>query len=183
MKSFSGIPAADFIDNVEEFMKRSENKNAESVLKRLDELHQKYKYMEANLAQRKLRLHVQIPDIKKSLLLLDMLTEQKRQEATNNTRFLLSDQCYVTASVPPQERVMLWLGANVMLEYSLDEARQMLTQNLESAEKQLSQIENDLDFLKDQLTTTEVSMARVYNWDVQRRKETAKQATWMNQVD
>jgi len=37
-----------------------------------------------------------------------------------------------------------------------------------------SQVEDDLGFLRDQTTTTEVSMARVYNWDVKRRQELRK---------
>jgi len=34
-----------------------------------------------------------------------------------------------------------------------------------------------LGFLRDQTTTTEVSMARVYNWNVKRRLETKKLAS------
>ena len=29
----------------------------------------------------------------------------------------------------------------------------------------------DLDYLRDQMTITEVTMARLYNWDVKKRKE------------
>ena len=32
-------------------------------------------------------------------------------------------------------------------------------------------VDEDLGFLRDQTTTTEVSMARVYNWDVKRRQQ------------
>ena len=53
-------------------------------------------------------------------------------------------------------QVCLWLGANVMLEYSLDDAESLLKKNLESAEKNLQQIAFDLDFLRDQMTITEV---------------------------
>ena len=64
-----------------------------------------------------------------------------------------------------------------MLEYPIEEAEQLLTKNFETANKNLQQIDKDLDFLRDQITTTEVNMARVYNWDVKRRqslKTTAK---------
>ena len=33
------------------------------------------------------------------------------------------------------------------------------------------QIAFDLGYLRDQMTITEVTMARLYNWDVKRRKE------------
>lgn len=60
--------------------------------------------------------------------------------------------------------------ANVMLEYPIEEAEDLLKRNLENAKKSLKQTEEDLDFLKDQLTTTEVNIARVYNWNVLKRR-------------
>ena len=57
-----------------------------------------------------------------------------------------------------------------MLEYSLDDAEELLTKNKESAEKTVKQIAFDLAYLRDQMTITEVTMARLYNWDVKRRK-------------
>ena len=51
------------------------------------------------------------------------------------------------------------------------DAEELLTKNCESAEKNLAQIAFDLDYLRDQMTITEVTMARLYNWDVKRRKE------------
>ena len=81
-----------------------------------------------------------------------------------------------------------------MLEYSLDQAEDLLTKNFNQANLTMEQADTDLDFLKyfffikillfyfqiltnfflnlirDQITTTEVNIARVYNWDVKRRK-------------
>ena len=61
-----GIPRAIFLEDVDKFMKE-ENKNAEDVIKKLDELYQKYRLMEINLLQKKDKLKNQIPDIKMSL--------------------------------------------------------------------------------------------------------------------
>lgn len=58
-----------------------------------------------------------------------------------------------------------------MLEYSLDDAEVLLKSNKEQAEKNIKQIAFDLAYLRDQMTITEVTMARLYNWDVKRRKE------------
>lgn len=58
-----------------------------------------------------------------------------------------------------------------MLEYDIDEAQALLEKNLLTATKNLDSLEEDLDFLRDQFTTTEVNMARVYNWDVKRRNK------------
>ena len=58
-----------------------------------------------------------------------------------------------------------------MLEYSLDDAEDLLKKNKVSAEKNILQINFDLGYLRDQMTITEVTMARLYNWDVKRRKD------------
>lgn len=78
-----------------------------------------------------------------------------------------------------------------MLEYSLEDAKALLEKNHDTATKNLAQVHHDLDFLRldsfsftlssistfdahfidrDQMTTTEVNMARLYNWDVKRRQ-------------
>lgn len=45
-----------------------------------------------------------------------------------------------------------------MLEYDIDEAQALLEKNLSTATKNLDSLEEDLDFLRDQFTTTEVSI-------------------------
>jgi prefoldin subunit 5 len=167
--SFSGIPEAQFIEDVDSYMKGEES--AEEKLKTIDENHQKYKFMESSLVTRRKRLKAQVPDIKSSLAMIKKLREKKEIEEKLETQFLLSDQVYAKATIPPTDKVCLWLGANVMLEYTLDDAEILLTKNLGSAEKNLQQIAFDLDFLRDQMTITEVTMARLYNWDVKKRKE------------
>ena len=75
-------------------------------------------------------------------------------EETMETQFLLSEQVYARAKVfsddgnlsnhndlylywsfhlkvPPTDKVCLWLGANVMLEYTLDDAEVLLKKNCE----------------------------------------------------
>lgn len=52
------------------------------------------------------------------------------------------------ANIKPTETVFLWLGANVMLEYSLEDAENLLTTNMATAKKNLSCVEHDLDFLR-----------------------------------
>lgn len=51
--------------------------------------------------------------------------------------------------------------ANVMLEYDIDEAQALLEKNLSTASRNLETLEDDLDFLRDQFTTTEVSILRL----------------------
>lgn len=175
--SFSGIPAAQFIENVDAYMAASGQDNVEEKLKSLDEAHQKYKFMETNLVSRRRRLKSQIPDITSSLAMIEQLREKASKQEEMETQFLLSDQAYAKAIIPPTDKVCLWLGANVMLEYGLDEAEDLLSKNKESAEKTISQTAFDLDYLRDQMTITEVTMARLYNWDVKKRKEKKGEAS------
>ncbi|XP_066437801.1 prefoldin subunit 3 [Eleutherodactylus coqui] len=170
-KTHLGIPEAVFVEDVESFMKKAGNETADVVLKRLDEQYQKYKFMELNLNQKKRRLKSQIPEIKQTLEILKHMQKKKGTTDPMETRFLLADNLYCKASVPPTNKVCLWLGANVMLEYDIDDAQALLEKNLSTATRNLDSAEEDLDFLRDQFTTTEVNMARVYNWDVKRRNK------------
>lgn len=52
----------------------------------------------------------------------------------------------------------LLLQANVMLEYTLEGAEELLCKNLQMATRNLTELNSDLDFLRDQITTTEVSI-------------------------
>jgi hypothetical protein len=61
-----GIPRAIFLEDVEKFM-TEDNKTAEVVIRKLEELFQKYRVMEVQLLQKKEKLKTQIPDIKMSL--------------------------------------------------------------------------------------------------------------------
>lgn len=138
----------DFVlqDDVDAFMALSENENsADKVLRKLDEQHSKYKLMEYNIGARRRKLKIQIPDLAKSLEMIGILKEQTEDK---ETQFLLSEQVFLKTSMPPTSTVCLWLGANVMLEYPLDEAEVLLKQNMESAEQNLKCLEHDQDFLR-----------------------------------
>ena len=53
-----------------------------------------------------------------------------------------------------------------MVEYDYDDALKLLFKNQSNAEAKLAETTGDVEFLKDQITTTEVNMARVYNQGV-----------------
>lgn len=82
-----------FQDNVDEFMNLPENSGGvDKVLRRLDEQHGKYKFMEYTLATKRRRLRQQIPDLARSL---EMIEKLKSQAEEMETQFLLSDQVFV----------------------------------------------------------------------------------------
>lgn len=63
-----------------------------------------------------------------------------------------------------------------MLSYPIPEAEELLQSKLKTAKQSLANCEEDMEFLREQITTLEVAFARVYNWDVaQRRKERAEE--------
>ena len=80
-------------------------------------------------------LKVKLPDIKKTLEMVAIL--KSRHESDNQaveTNFLVSDNIWAKTTLPNDTgKVGLWLGANVMVEYSHDDALKLLSRNLESA--------------------------------------------------
>ncbi|CAN8005267.1 unnamed protein product [Ixodes hexagonus] len=110
----AGIPKAECLDNMDEYMSREENQTIEAGLRNLDEQHSKYKFMELNLMQKKQRLKSQIPEIKTSLEIIKMLKAKRESSEDMETRFVLSDQVYSKAVIPPTQRVCLWLGVTLI---------------------------------------------------------------------
>ena len=123
--------------------------------------------MEAQLQRSKGVLKAKLPDITNALEMVEYL-----QATTGDfgVDFQLSDCVWTRAEVPKTDSVALWLGANVMLEYSHEEARELLTRNLGNANTALQSTEEDLKFLKEQITTCEVNLSRVYNYTVVARQ-------------
>ena len=123
--------------------------------------------MEAQLQRSKGVLKAKLPDITNALEMVEYLQGTGEDFGVD---FQLSDCVWTRAQVPKTDSVALWLGANVMLEYSHEEARELLTRNLGNAETALQSTEEDLKFLKEQITTCEVNLSRVYNYTVVARQ-------------
>ncbi|CAE6523618.1 unnamed protein product [Rhizoctonia solani] len=182
-----GIPHAPFVSDIEQHIGGPEAE-CESALRQFQEAIAKYRYMELNLNQRKSGLEEKIPDIKKSLSVVEHLIAERKpakgddeddledddddDEADKKkiTTFELNDTLYAQAELEETDTVHLWLGANVMLAYKLPEAQELLRSKLSSAQQNLSNVIEDLEFLREQITIMEVNTARVYNWDVRRRR-------------
>jgi prefoldin alpha subunit len=130
--------------------------------------------MEVRLLNNKQNLKSKIPEIEKTLKAVLLLKEKHEADETVNTHYQLSDNVYVQAKLHKSDKVALWLGANVMVEYSFDEAIGILQSSLESATKSLEQTYEDYAFLKDQKTTTEVNTSRVHNFGVKMRQQRKK---------
>ena len=126
-----------------------------------------YKFLESQLKQRKATLTLKIPEMNETLDSVDGLINKT---APVNVHYELNDTLWVNATVDDTQSVYLWLGANVMLEYSTREAKALLTEKLATAKTTLRQVDEDLGYLREQITTMEVNTARVYNHDVKLRR-------------
>ena len=165
-----GIPRVEFIDVIPDFLKQR-GVTVETILRQFQEQHSKYKLMEHKLSQNLSLLQTKIPEIKKNKDAIKLLKSKAAAGETFETNFGVTDMAFVEAKVPPTKTVHLWLGANVMVEYTLDEAEALLQKNLDSALGNLNTTQEDLAWLRDQQTTCEVNMSRVYNYEVERTKK------------
>ena len=116
-------------------------------------------------------LQENIPDIKKCLETVEALLAKQDIGEETIVDFEVAKGIYSQARIEATNLIYLWLGANVMLEYSCDEALDLLKKNLDNANVGLGAIMEYLQLLRDQVNITEVTIARVYNWDVHQRRK------------
>ncbi|KAH7446739.1 hypothetical protein KP509_01G071500 [Ceratopteris richardii] len=165
-----GIPAAPFVHDVQTYLSQS-GLDTNAALTTLQERLQQYKLAEIKLTAQRRDLQAKVPDIKKCLAIVESLISKLGTGEETRVDFELAEGIHAQALIPETKTVCLWLGANVMLEYSCDEAEALLKKNLENANTSLQAIIEDLQFLRDQVTITEVTIARVFNWDVHQRRK------------
>lgn len=121
--------------------------------------------MEVNTQRRADGLRDKLPEMKGTLDVVKLLRVQKAEDedaeeelegATKELEatFSLNDTLYAKAEIIPKklEEVYLWLGASVMVAYPIDEAETMLKERLESTTQRLQECEEDLEFLREQVT-------------------------------
>ena len=165
------LPTATFIEVIDEFMRKEGS--AEAALEKLQRFYSACKGMEQRLVQRKAKLRHKLPELESTYgALLQMQAQAERGEPLV-AHYELAQSVFAKARVLVHEenKVGLWLGANVMLEYPRDEAIALLEKQLTQAKEVLSELTEDQGMLRDQITTTEVNMARVFNWDVKERRK------------
>ena len=189
-----GIPSFPFMASVSDYV--TSPSDVEPTLQRFTEMINKYTFMQSSVEKRSQGLREKLPEIKNTLDVVRFL--RKRREGAEaddedetggeiQTTFPLSDTLYASATIAPGKlsSVYLWLGANVMVSYPLAEAEELLASKLAKARESLQQAEEDLEFLRVQITGLEVATARVYNWDVgeKRRRREEEKATGIRDGD
>jgi prefoldin subunit 5 len=168
VKNARGIPQAPFVEKVEDYVKNPSD--FEQVMTVFQERLQQYKYMEQSKLNSVKQFKKKIPEIEETLKMVEVLKAKNEAQESLETNYQLNDTLFTTAEIEPTDKVLLWLGADVMLEYPVDEAIELLQDRLNTAKSNLLISEEDAEFLRENITTMEVNTARLYNWDVERRK-------------
>ncbi|XP_028109760.1 probable prefoldin subunit 3 isoform X1 [Camellia sinensis] len=163
------LPAAAFVEDVQTYLSQL-GLDVNSSLSFLQERLQQYRLVEMKLLAQQRDLQAKIPDIEKCLDVVATLQAKKGTGGALLADFEVSEGIYSRARIEDTDSVCLWLGANVMLEHSCEEATDLLQRNLENARASLEVLVTDLQFLRDQVTITQVTIARIYNWDVHQRR-------------
>lgn len=171
-------------------------RTADDAIRELNAAHAAYRRVEASLQAKRARLLSKLPEISRARAAVVALREslggeegdeegaaaerEKSADAAASSSkhidldFCVAEQVYSRARVDRRRLrdggVALWLGAGVSVEYPLAEAQALLEANEAAAKRNIKANGEDLDFVRDCITTTQVSISRVYNWDVARGK-------------
>jgi prefoldin subunit 5 len=173
-KNPRGIPAALFIESVEDFLKEE---NIEAVLGALNELYSKYKYMEGSFERSKNIYKGKVPDLEQTLELVKLMKARKENDEEMHANYNLTDTLYAKAKLNlEKEKVVLYVGAKVLIEYSFDEAIELLSEQIVQSHAKLEELNEDLAFLRMSEITVEVNMSRIFNYSVKLKKEAEAKA-------
>ena len=156
-----GIPAAEFYPNIEDVVKTPEEATSLLIQKQQDL--KNYKSIEYQLVEKRQRLLKNRPGVQGDLDAVKRIGKMTDQGETK-CQFPLADSLYSTAVLDKTSRVALWLGANLLVEYTLEEAQQIYQESLDSLDKQLKETEEAMMFARNQITVTEVAVTRLANF-------------------
>ncbi|EAN34165.1 Prefoldin subunit family protein [Theileria parva strain Muguga] len=166
-ESKSNVPEAKFIDCMEKFVGERNSAELTQVAK---ELLAKYRFMEKNSTAKMGLIKDKLPELKDAIYTLEKLKKKKESGDKSDviTYFKISDTLYSEARIPYTESAFLWLGANTMVEYPIDDAIKLLTDQHNGIEQLIQEMDVELDWIKRQITCTEITVARLHNFTVMR---------------
>ncbi|KAK1936292.1 putative prefoldin subunit [Babesia divergens] len=158
------VPSAKYVVDIEKLVG---DQNPVAVTNTAKELLAKYRFMEKTMLSKLTALNNKVPELQDAVTILEQL-EKRGSEATDDiyTYFKVSDTLYSEAHIPSTKTIFLWLGANTMVEYPVDEAMALLKDQLKVAMESIGDIKTDLEWLRRQITSTEVTVARLHNFCV-----------------
>jgi prefoldin subunit 5 len=90
--------------------------------------------MEAQIVKHSESIRGKMPDIDKALESIEYLEKKYNDKTpTINVDYMVSSNLYSKAEVNVSDKVCLWLGADVLCEYTFSEANVLLNKNKDNA--------------------------------------------------
>lgn len=158
------VPCAKYIEDVEMLVG---DKNPLAITNNAKELLAKYRFMEKTMVSKLTALNNKVPELKDAVTILEKIVNSDQSgQGGIYTYFKVSDTLFCQAQIPSTKDVFLWLGANTMVEYPVDEATELLKEQMKVATDSIEEIKNDLDWVRSQITSMEVTVARLHNFTV-----------------
>ena len=112
-----------------------------------------------------------MPEIRQTLELVQAMKKKVDSEEEMIVDYSLCDTIYSKAKVnTADQKVYLWIGAQTMIEYSYDEAENLLETQLIQCRAKIDELNEDLYHLRGNSITVEVNMARLFNHSVKLKK-------------
>ncbi|KAL3739308.1 hypothetical protein ACJRO7_020680 [Eucalyptus globulus] len=108
--------------------------------------------------------------LSKWLDIVATLQAKKSSDKAQLADFEVSEGICSRARIEHADSVCLWREQMLCWSIHAKEATTLLQKNLENAKASLEVLVANLQFLLDQVTITQVTMARVYNWDVHQKR-------------
>ncbi|KAI6170422.1 Prefoldin subunit 3 [Aphelenchoides bicaudatus] len=166
-----GIPKAEVVEDVADYLK-SKNQSLEDAQRFIEDRYHKYKTVENSMNERRARLVSNLPDFNRALEHIKLCREAKiKGKDSLTTLSKLEENSYQRFRITNLDKVTLLLGCNTFAEFTLDEAEKLLTDNVSGIERVLGQLRSELDWLRDQITTSEVSIAHLHNYNIRQKSE------------
>eukprot|EP01024_Parvocaulis_polyphysoides_P045890 TRINITY_DN4301_c1_g1_i7.p3 TRINITY_DN4301_c1_g1~~TRINITY_DN4301_c1_g1_i7.p3 ORF type:complete len:177 (-),score=14.72 TRINITY_DN4301_c1_g1_i7:213-743(-) len=159
---------ATYIEDIETYLG---DRSVDTTIQQVNDNYEHLKLYENKLLQRRIHLQTKLPDLQKALNIVEHMINQQDQDQEMVVDYGLAEHVFAQARLKNTKTVNLWLGANVMLEYQLEDAKQVLESNSQNCRTSLESNRKELDRVKDAITTSEVNIARIHNYGVEKKKK------------
>eukprot|EP01066_Platyproteum_vivax_P012881 Platyproteum_vivax@DN5854_c0_g1_i1.p1 len=166
-----GAPKALFI---EDFAAALGDTDAKEGLKSIDDLFKKYQYLEASLMAQRKGLKEKLPEIVLCLEAVENIAKKNAAAEEMRVQYPLADHIYSEALLDKCEYVAIWLGANVMMDFPIADALELLKNKIQACTSKIESLRESIDFLRQQITTCEVNQRRLINYSIKVNPQPAK---------
>lgn len=175
-----GIPKALFIDLNDTKI----TSNLELTVANVQQNLQKYEYMLKSKDQQLKSITDITKDIKTNSKVIDTLITQNADDSDDedgefqDIQYELEDGLFAFASIPKKSTtntVSLWLGSGILMEFTYEEAQQILSEKSAVYTNKINEIMEDIEFLREQITTLQVNMSKVYNYSILQKRKLEQQ--------